>query len=114
MTDRRTTDSLLTVLPKVRSWLCADQLPEGLRPLLQFGRGAKMLVAGQGPGRRAQKSGVPFNDPSDDRLRKWMGIGRATFYDSTTLALIPMGFCYPGTGRTGDLSPRSECAGKCR
>ena len=62
------------------------------------------------PGRRVHKSGVPFDDPSGDRLREWMGVSRETFYDATQIAILPMGFCYPGTGKTGDLPPRPECA----
>lgn len=71
---------------------------------------ARILVAGQAPGRRVHASGVPFDDPSGDRLRDWMGVSRATFYDARRVAILPMGFCYPGTGASGDLPPRPECA----
>jgi uracil-DNA glycosylase len=71
---------------------------------------ATILVVGQAPGRRVHETGLPFNDPSGDRLRNWMGIGRDIFYDETKLAILPMGFCYPGTGASGDLPPRPECA----
>jgi len=68
------------------------------------------LVVGQAPGRRVHETGLPFNDPSGDRLRQWMGITRESFYDERKLAILPMGFCYPGTGKSGDLPPRPECA----
>lgn len=69
-----------------------------------------MLIAGQAPGRLAHRSGTPFDDVSGDRLRQWLGIDRSTFYDPRIVALLPMGFCYPGTGTAGDLAPREECA----
>ena len=78
--------------------------------MVQIHREARILVAGQAPGRRVHESGVPFDDPSGDRLRDWMGMGRETFYDPARVAILPMGFCYPGTGETGDLPPRPECA----
>jgi uracil-DNA glycosylase len=71
---------------------------------------ARILIAGQAPGSRVHSTGVPFDDPSGDRLRDWMGIDKPTFYDATRIAILPMGFCYPGTGTSGDLSPRPECA----
>ncbi|EON92896.1 Uracil DNA glycosylase [Marinobacter lipolyticus SM19] len=67
-------------------------------------------MVGQAPGRRVHETGLPFNDPSGDRLRNWMGISRDVFYDESKLAILPMGFCYPGTGKSGDLPPRPECA----
>lgn len=81
---------------------------------MQFHPDAKILVAGQAPGRRVHASGKPFDDPSGDRLRAWMGLNRASFYDPKQLAIIPMGFCYPGTGKSGDLPPREECAATWR
>ena len=78
--------------------------------MLQVSRSATILIAGQAPGRRVHEMGIPFNDPSGDRLREWMGIDRDTFYDAKKIALLPMGFCYPGTGSSGDLPPRPECA----
>ena len=69
-----------------------------------------MLVVGQAPGRRVHESGRPFTDPSGDRLRRWLGVGDGVFYDERRIALLPMGFCYPGTGKGGDLPPRRECA----
>ncbi|MCJ8317525.1 uracil-DNA glycosylase family protein [Idiomarina sp.] len=90
--------------------LCEPELPMGARPVVQLHPNAKILVAGQAPGRRVHASGKPFDDPSGDRLRQWMGIDKATFYDAEKLAIIPMGLCYPGTGKSGDLPPRPECA----
>lgn len=90
--------------------LCAGQLPFEPRPILQLDPAARILVAGQAPGRRAHQEGIPFSDPSGDRLREWLGLPPETFYDPRRIAILPMGFCYPGTGRSGDLPPRPECA----
>ena len=89
--------------------LCADHLPLGPRPVLQLDPMAKILIAGQAPGLKVHKSGVPFDDARGKRLRQWMGIEDHTFYDPQQIAILPMGFCFPGTGRSGDLPPRSEC-----
>jgi uracil-DNA glycosylase len=94
--------------------LCAAHLPHGPRPVVQMSAGARILVAGQAPGRKVHASGVPFDDASGERLRQWMGLDTAAFYDPKTVALLPMGFCYPGTGRSGDLPPRPECAPQWR
>lgn len=93
-----------------RCRLCEESLPFGPRPVLQVHPQAKILIAGQAPGRRVHESGVPFDDPSGDRLREWLGVSREIFYDETRIAILPMGFCYPGTGKSGDLPPRPECA----
>jgi len=90
--------------------LCEEFLPLGPRPVVQLYPHATILIAGQAPGRRVHESGVPFDDPSGDRLREWLGISREVFYDSTIVAILPMGFCYPGSGKSGDLPPRPECA----
>lgn len=90
--------------------LCHAFLPLGPRPVLQLDNRAGILVAGQAPGRKVHESGVPFDDASGDRLRAWMGIDRSVFYDATRIAIVPMGFCYPGSGKSGDLPPRKECA----
>jgi uracil-DNA glycosylase len=71
---------------------------------------ARILIAGQAPGSRVHTTGIPFDDASGERLRDWMGIDQKTFYDATRIAILPMGFCYPGTGKSGDLPPRPECA----
>ena len=89
---------------------CAQHLPLGPRPVLQLHASARLLVAGQAPGRKVHETGLPFNDASGDRLRDWLGISRATFYDARQVAIVPMGFCFPGTGKSGDLPPRPECA----
>lgn len=100
--------SLLSEVSQCR--ICAADLPLGPNPVLQCSASAKILIAGQAPGSRVHASGVPFDDPSGERLREWMGIGRDTFYDARQIAILPMGFCYPGSGKSGDLPPRPECA----
>ncbi len=103
--------SLESLLVKVRSCtICADQLPLGPRPVVQMQASARILIVGQAPGRKVHDTGVPFNDASGERLRTWMGITREIFYDAQQVAILPMGFCYPGTGKSGDLPPRPECA----
>ncbi len=103
--------SLESFLREVRACrLCEDSLEHGVRPVLQVGEGASVLIAGQAPGRRVHASGLPFDDPSGDRLRNWLGVSSAEFYDGSKFAIVPMGFCYPGTGQSGDLPPRAECA----
>jgi uracil-DNA glycosylase len=89
---------------------CAAFLPHGVRPIVQAGEEAGILVVGQAPGSKVHASGVPWDDASGDRLRDWMGIDKSTFYDERRVALVPMGFCYPGRGKSGDLPPRRECA----
>ena len=104
----RAADALLV---EVRACtLCAKALAHAPRPILQYHPDARILIVGQAPGSKVQASGVPFDDASGDRLREWMGVDRATFYDRKCVALLPMGFCYPGTGKSGDLPPRPECA----
>ncbi|MBA5775892.1 uracil-DNA glycosylase family protein [Stappia sp. F7233] len=93
--------------------LCAG-LPLGPRPILQAAEGARILIAGQAPGRKAHERGLPFDDASGDRLRAWLGVDRDTFYDASKIAILPMGFCFPGTGKSGDLPPRPECAPQWR
>jgi uracil-DNA glycosylase len=90
--------------------ICAPHLPLGPRPVFQISPAAKILVVGQAPGIRVHETGIPFNDPSGDRLREWMGIDSETFYDPERIGILPMGFCYPGRGSSGDLPPRKECA----
>jgi uracil-DNA glycosylase len=94
--------------------LCAPHLPNDPRPVVRGSSRSSILIVGQAPGRRVHETGIPFNDPSGDRLRDWMGIDRKTFYDESRIALLPMGFCYPGTGKSGDLPPRPECANAWR
>lgn len=90
--------------------ICAEYLPNPPNPVVRGSEHSRILIVGQAPGRRVHETGIPFNDPSGDRLREWMGIDRNTFYDESKIALLPMGFCYPGTGKSGDLPPRPECA----
>lgn len=89
--------------------ICSGSLPFGPRPVFQLHQNARILVAGQAPGRKVHESGVPFDDASGDRLRSWLGLSSAEFYDPLKVAILPMGFCYPGTGANGDLPPRPEC-----
>jgi uracil-DNA glycosylase len=89
---------------------CRAHLPLGPRPILRAGPTARLLIIGQAPGARVHASGVAWDDPSGDRLRDWLGIDRPTFYDEGQVAIVPMGFCYPGRGESGDQPPRPECA----
>ena len=89
---------------------CSAHLPLGARPVLQLDPHAHILVAGQAPGRKVHESGIPFDDASGERLRAWTGLAPDIFYDARQVAILPMGFCYPGTGKSGDLPPRPECA----
>jgi len=103
--------STASLLGEVRGCtLCVPHLPLGPRPVLQFHPQARILVAGQAPGRKVHESGVPFADASGDRLREWLGLSPEVFYDPRRVAILPMGFCFPGTGQAGDLPPRPECA----
>lgn len=90
--------------------LCADHLPCGPRPVLQAGPSARLRVIGQAPGLKVHTTGVPWDDPSGDRLRSWLALSPAQFYDPSKLAVMSMGFCYPGNARSGDKPPRRECA----
>ena len=101
-------DNLLT---EVRACeVCAEHLPFTPKPILRAATSARIMIVGQAPGRRVQETGIPWNDPSGDRLRDWMQVSRETFYDESRIAIIPSGFCYPGTGKSGDLPPRPECS----
>ena len=109
------TTRLPLLLKEVRACtICAAHLPQGPRPVLQADARARILIAGQAPGSKVHASGVPFDDASGERLRQWMGISREQFYDPRLVAILPMGFCYPGTGPSGDLPPRRECAPQWR
>ncbi len=108
-------ESHTSLLDEVRRCtLCAEYLPLGPRPVVQLDPRARILVAGQAPGRKVHQSGMPFLDASGDRLRDWMGVTKDQFYDPHQIAIVPMGFCYPGTGKSGDLPPRPECASTWR
>nr|WP_255590494.1 uracil-DNA glycosylase family protein [Marinicella sp. NBU2979] len=95
-----------------RCQLCAAHLPHGVRPVVQASSHSRILIVGQAPGRKVHETGIPWNDPSGDQLRLWLGVDSATFYDPDRFALMPMGFCFPGSGKQGDLPPRQECAPK--
>jgi uracil-DNA glycosylase len=104
-------NKLTPLLKRVRDCrLCEKHLPLGPRPVLQLHANARILIAGQAPGRKVHESGKPFDDASGKRLRDWLGISDETFYDAEQIAILPMGFCFPGTGSSGDLPPRPECA----
>lgn len=98
------------LLSQVRSCQVCDGLPLGPKPILQLSASAKILIAGQAPGRITHHKGIPFDDPSGNRLREWLGVSKDEFYDASKIAIVPMGFCFPGTGKGGDLPPRTECA----
>ena len=103
--------SFSSLLTEVRACtLCRDHLPLGPRPVLQLHPKARILIAGQAPGRKVHDSGVPFDDASGKRLREWLGVSAEVFYDPQQIAILPMGFCFPGTAKLGDLPPRPECA----
>jgi uracil-DNA glycosylase len=89
---------------------CAAQLPHEPRPVIRVGASARLLIIGQAPGTKVHASGVPWDDASGDRLRDWMGLDKERFYDTRDIAIVPMGLCYPGKGKSGDLPPRPECA----
>jgi len=93
---------------------CAAVLPLGPRPVFQVHPAARLLIAGQAPGRRVHDSGVPFDDASGQRLRDWLGLDAATFYDPRRVAILPMAFCFPGTGPGGDRPPPPRCAARWR
>ena len=104
-------DDFAALLTEVRACrACGDQLPLGPRPVLQLSPGARILIASQAPGSRVHESGIPFSDPSGDRLREWTGLSESEFYDPEKVAIVPVGLCYPGRGKSGDAPPRPECA----
>ncbi len=102
--------SFTSLMTEVRACrICEAHLPLGPRPVLQLHPAARILIAGQAPGRKVHDSGVPFDDASGNRLREWLNISREVFYDPRQIAILPMGFCFPGSGKSGDLAPRPEC-----
>lgn len=102
---------LETLLTQVRACrVCEKHLPLGPNPVVVADVASRILIIGQAPGLKVHRSGVPWNDLSGDTLRLWLGVDRATFYDPKKFAIVPMGFCYPGKGKSGDLAPRPECA----
>ena len=104
--------SLTRLLREVRACqICSAHLPLGPRPVVQLASTARLLIIGQAPGSKVHQSGIPWSDASGDRLRDWLQMDRSVFYDKAQVAILPMGFCYPGAGESrGDLPPRPECA----
>ncbi len=101
-------ESLLTEIRACR--ICEEVLPLGSNPVVQFSRSSRILIVGQAPGTKVHASGIPWDDASGRNLRNWMGVDEEVFYDTSKVAIVPMGFCYPGKGKSGDLPPRPECA----
>ena len=103
---------LAAAIAEVRACrVCEEHLPLGPRPVVRASTSARLLIVGQAPGTRVHETGIPWNDPSGDRLRDWLGLDRDAFYDEGRIAIMPMGFCYPGVDRNGgDKPPRRECA----
>lgn len=101
-------DALLAAVRACRA--CEAHLPLGPRPVVRAAATARVLIVGQAPGARVHETGIPWDDPSGERLRSWMGVSADEFYDESRIAIIPMGYCYPGRGNGGDLPPRRECA----
>lgn len=103
--------NLDVLLQQIRACrMCEANLPLGPKPVLRAAESARLMIVGQAPGRRVHETGIPWNDPSGDRLRLWLNTSREAFYDEQRIAIIPTAFCYPGTGANGDLPPRPECA----
>lgn len=103
--------SLNDLLEEVSSCVvCAQSFEHDPRPVVQVGSSARIVIIGQAPGRRVHESGIPWDDPSGRTLRSWLGVTDEQFYDPETVALLPMGFCYPGSAKSGDKPPRPECA----
>jgi uracil-DNA glycosylase len=104
------TDVLASLLREIRACrICEETLPLGPRPVLNVGATARVLIAGHAPGSKVHESEVPWDDKSGELLRTWLGVDDSVFYDGDRIALVPMGFCYPGRGKGGDLPPRPEC-----
>lgn len=106
--DSSSLEVLLTAVRACKA--CEAHLPLGPRPTLQAAASARILVVGQAPGLRVHQTGIPWDDLSGERLRAWMSVSTDAFYDASRIAIIPMGYCYPGRGNGGDLPPRRECA----
>jgi uracil-DNA glycosylase len=105
-------NNLSNILQQIRACkVCADHLPLGPRPVIRASPSARLAIIGQAPGTRVHESGVPWDDRSGDRLRDWLSLDKPDFYDETSIAIVPMGFCYPGRDTNGgDSPPRPECA----
>lgn len=104
-------DNMNQLLKEIRGCrICEKFLPLGPRPVLQASRISKVIIMAQAPGLKVHNTGIPWNDPSGEQLRNWLGITDKQFYNPELFGIIPMGFCYPGRGKNGDLPPRPECA----
>lgn len=103
-------DKLLNEISKCT--ICLPHLSHGVNPVLTGSKESRIAIIGQAPGRKVHESGIPWDDKSGERLREWLGIDNSIFYNPEQIALVPMGFCYPGKGKSGDLPPRKECAEK--
>ena len=102
---------LTDLLQQIRDCrLCDAHLPLGANPVVRASASARLMIIGQAPGTRVHQTGIPWNDPSGQRLRQWLALSDEAFYDEKQVAIMPMGFCYPGKGKSGDLPPRPECA----
>ena len=103
--------ALVDLLAEIRACRhCEQTLPLGPNPVLRASATARLVIVGQAPGTRVHATGIPWNDPSGDRLRQWLQLDREQFYDESGIAIVPMGFCYPGRGKSGDLPPPPDCA----
>lgn len=110
-----TEDALARLVAEIRGCtLCAEHLPLPPRPVIRVSASARLLIVGQAPSLKVHETGLGWNDASGDRLRTWLQLDRNQFYDRARVAILPMGFCYPGTSRNGDLPPRPECATRWR
>jgi len=104
-------ESTARLLQEIRACTnCSEHLPLGPRPIANFSAKSRILLVGQAPGTRVHETGIPWNDPSGVRLRSWLDVTEDQFYDPDLFAIVPMGFCYPGRGKSGDNPPRPECA----
>lgn len=104
-------DSFRQLLDEIRQCrACEGKLPLGANPVVEASQNSSIIVIGQAPGRIVHETGIPWNDKSGNNLRNWLGVDKNSFYDTQKFALVPMGFCYPGTGKSGDFPPRPECA----
>lgn len=102
---------LINILEEINSCtICKENLPLGPRPILKVSSESKILIIGQAPGTKVHASGIPWDDQSGKELRRWLGVDKEIFYDTSVFGIMPMGFCYPGKGKSGDLPPRPECA----
>jgi uracil-DNA glycosylase len=102
---------MLKLLQEIKNCtVCEQFLSSGCRPIMTASKKSKIVIIGQAPGKKVHESGIPWDDTSGDTLRTWLGVDKKQFYDTDIFALLPMGFCYPGKGKSGDLAPRPECA----